>query len=253
MGKLLFGILVALCLASPAGAALKFQDDFSGTTLDAAKWYTRIGCPMEAGTDNVCFSPDNVQVYGGALHLKLTAGTLGRDYDAAGIATFRHGYGWPPSIVLEEFHAPTRVEARIKFSDEPGFWGVFWSKGTDRVGPTEFDIAETRGYYPRTMLCNVHNRNNPDPTRRHIHGVLELPFNFASRFHTYWMKFKSVTEVVFGTWYQDKRLVCGRVTDVWNTDAIGLILEAKTSSTWGGVGGPPGDSELQVDWVRAYG
>jgi len=249
--RLLFLAIAALLFApqpTQAQGRVVLKENFSGTELNSAIWIKRDGCPHEVGVDNTCFNPANVLVGGGYLHLKLTQGTLGRKYDGASIATCQHGYGWPCKNILRQFRPPVRFEARIKYAAVGGLWQNFWAVGTDRAEPSELDIAEVRGALPKTLTCHVHITNT-DP-HKHYNMKIQLPFNFSKGFHKYWMKYPNRDTVSFGTYWHGVPLLCGK-HKVTNINAIAPIFEAKTSTNYGALGGPPKTpSQFQVDWFK---
>ena len=255
MIKTLLVCLAALALSSTANAATVWQDEFNTNTL-SSDWIIRTGCPHEImAIDWYCYSdsPSNVYVDGSALHLALTTGTLGRTYDAASISTFLHGRGWPPSIVVKSFSPPVTITSRIKFAAVAGFWQTLWTMGTDRVKPTELDIAEMRGAFPTQLTCHVHDNSKDWTTGRNSNFSIELPFDFSKRYREYYMKYPTPNKVVFGVWYKDRLLICGKVTNMTNTLDQGIIFDAKTGipSRWAGIGGPPQvPAEMLVDWIR---
>ena len=128
---------------NPAAWNLTFEDDFSGTALDGAKWANRLPGPRNSAIN----TPEAVSVGGGLLTIK-TYTENGMHYTGmiGSQGKFEQTYGY--------------FEARMKFHTSPGQWSAFWltspiyDQGTGNPGfyGTEIDITEHRA---------VNNNNNP--------------------------------------------------------------------------------------------
>jgi beta-glucanase (GH16 family) len=119
----------------PAAWNLTFEDDFSGTALDDAKWANRLPGPRNSAIN----TPDAVSVGGGVLTIR-TYTDNGVHYTGmvGSQGKFEQTYGY--------------FEARVKFHTSPGQWSAFWltspiyDQGTGNPGlyGTEIDVAEHR-------------------------------------------------------------------------------------------------------------
>ena len=127
----------ALHAAPPSGAgwALVWNDEFTGTTLDTAKWRQWLpGARRDAVN-----SPSVVAVSGGNLVLSTyTSGSTHYTGMVSTESTYLFTYGY--------------VEARIDYNDSPGMWSAFWMQsptmgnpiGSPNSAGTEIDICEHR-------------------------------------------------------------------------------------------------------------
>ncbi len=225
---------------------LVWADEFNGTTLDTSKWWPTSGCPGSPHDAYTCYTAANCVVRDGSLAMRVTSGTLGRPYDGCELQTFREA-SWPPTVVLAEFFAPVRIEARIKFAPGAGLWGAFWfNSNTAAAQQLELDVQEFRGAVPREDTC-------------HAHGVVEYGAvidtgqDLSADYHVYWMDFRR-SSVSFGV----DGIVCGSVAlpDYASGELLRLSHMVGPPGTWGGLGGPPPASaipaEMLVDWVRVY-
>lgn len=226
-----------------ARAALVWQDNF---TAASSTWIDRDGCPAERSANGwLCYSPANSWVGSrGRLRVRQSAGGE-RLYEGAQVSTYCHGYGWPVKCVNQAWDPPVRIEARIRFSDAPGFWQAFEAHSVDVAPQTEFDIAEMRGSKPRYQFCATHRDGV------NVHLGTRLPFNATEAFHVYWLELTS-TRATFGV----DGVECGRSDLAVDAGRIGIDFTAKSANPslfpWSGFGGPVvGTPSYAVDWVRA--
>jgi len=242
---------VAVCVLAVAGwyvgtarAEVVWRDDFSAPS---AYWIPRDACPAERSAEDwLCYLPGNVWTAGGKLHLRQTAGVQGRPYDGAMVSTYRHGYGWAPTVVMASWAPPVKITARARWSDVDGFWQAFTAYSVNREQPTELDIAEMRGSQERYQFCAVHNYQRG----LHTHLGTALPFNISERFRLYWVDLRR-GKVTFGV----GRHTCGSVA-VSDVGRIGIDFVAKSADperfAWAGQGAPVvGPAEYAIDWVQA--
>lgn len=245
---LIVAVVVALVMACSAQGAT-WREDFDGRTLSPA-FMARSGCPAgPSAEDWLCYSPANAWQRHGQLHLRQTTGTQGRPYDGAEVSTMDVSRGWPSRQVQVAWSPPLTVRARVKWNPADGFWQAFVAIGTDRVRPTELDIAEESGTREFFDFCALH-QTLPDGTRQHLHFGVSTPFNITSDWHTYWLRYPGDGTVTFGV----DRLTCG-TSDVVNVGPIGLDFAAKSAPPrfgWVAAGGPVLEPSVQyrVDWVK---
>ena len=206
---------------------LKFDDEFSGTSLDTTKWAKS----WYSGTNNVTSSASNIAVAGGVLKLTLS------DANTGAIVTTKPG-GSTTGFTLA---APSIWEARILFpSDGTNIynWPAFWVLN-DSPGNTaeEIDIAEP---WDGVMQTNYHvGSSNPS----HSYAGYR-----DGKFHV-WTMYRTTTTMYF---YVDGTLVYTlpkAAAD--NGHAQYAILNVgRTSSGNHTVYGAA--STVQVDYVRAW-
>jgi hypothetical protein len=210
----------------PPGAwTLKFQDEFSGTSLDTTKWTNMW---FNGGVMNqVSTVASNVSVGNGVATLMLSDATHGALIHTTQ-ATGR--YSLPVGGV---------VEARIFF---PGNgtnlynWPAFWANDTASYpAGGENDIAEVLG--AGVMTVNYHSPSG-------AYGMGAVPGYWGGAFHTYTLHRKTGSCDV----YYDGALVKSYATDDngRNEDII-LNVGVRSSPTQTGAAGA-----IKVDYVRAW-
>jgi beta-glucanase (GH16 family) len=164
-------------VAPLAGYALAWNDEFTGTALDAAKWDYR--------TDSKHLStqkPANVSVKDGLLHLALKKEAAGgKQYTGAGIVskpTFKYAY----------------YEARIKMPAGAGWHTAFWLMKHDGSGTTDFqaaaqgiDVGDNDSIDHESYKV-VLNKYNPEPPANY--GFTRLPTpDLSADFHVFGCEF----------------------------------------------------------------
>ena len=127
-------VALNLPASPPPGYYEVWGDEFNGTSLDPAKWWTWAG-PSESAVNTA----DAVTLGGGYLTI-TTYTTNGTTYSAiiSSDARFRSEYGY--------------YESSIEFSDSPGEWSAFWIQsptegaviGDPSDSGAEIDIGEHR-------------------------------------------------------------------------------------------------------------
>ena len=103
------GCLIAACLVASVCAASfcdaqgwtpEWREDFTGSSLDPTKWSVYDGPSIGSCRDALC-SPDNVAVYGGALHLTTQREKVSHDgimynYTTGAVNTYGKAH-WSPT------------------------------------------------------------------------------------------------------------------------------------------------------------
>jgi beta-glucanase (GH16 family) len=160
---------------------LAWSDEFSGGTLDPAKWSYEVrdtwyNNELQATTNR----PANVAVAGGNLHLTaLQESYHGRSYSSGRIITkgkqaFTYG----------------RLDVRAKLPQGKGIWPAIWMLGANDSQVSwpacgEIDIMELRGSAPTVNNSTVHYGTSP-ADHQYKGTQYTLPSgNFASDFHVF--------------------------------------------------------------------
>ena len=253
----LFGA-AALHAAPPSGAgwALLWNDEFTGTSLDSAKWRHWLpGARRDAVN-----SPSAVAVGGG--NLVLSTYTSGGTHYTGMIsteATYAMSYGY--------------VEARIDFNDSPGMWSAFWMQsptmgnpvGSPNSAGTEIDICEHR-------FVNGSGTNIDSSVVGNIHwdgygvdhkstGYTSPGLGLGSGFHIYGMEWTPTQQKFYIDGVLRWTVNNAAATPVSQRSEF-IILSSEvdeTSTTWAGaipVGGygplAATTTNMTVDYVRVY-
>ena len=142
-----------------AGWPLVFADEFNGDKVDESKWELRR-------------HKEFASVKNGFLQIKADYGT-GKNKDKLLTAalwsrkTFKYGY----------------FEARLRFTQQPGWWAAFWLYGTVNANPFSdgFEIDIFEDYYNRPKRRGL---NNPGVLDHNLHvycGSVLKSWNYNSK------------------------------------------------------------------------
>lgn len=249
----------------PAGYALAFNDEFSGSALNRRKWFTRYLGGSDHFTDEKqrYRDNDNHSVGGGVLSLvarKVSEGAVnGANYESGMIRsdwTTRYGY----------------FEARVRMPGGKGVWPAFWlnsdvSETGRQAWPPEIDIFEfvnngqdDKVYMLHTGVISQTGVKPPylyaDPMVNTTWGFWRAPFNFDEGWHTIGSEW-TPTSV---TTYVDGRKIATRAytwtyADGTQAGPAHILLNLAIGGSWAGRYGIDDTAfpqALQIDWVRVY-
>ncbi len=227
---------------APSGQkwALRWGDEFNGTSVDTSKW--KINNLTRAEDPNkTWYIPQNVSELNGTLKLQVkhesynNASYTGGMLESTGNYR-RNLYGY--------------YEARIKYNFVgPGFWANFWMCGVDRW-PPEID-NEIVAHHPGAVYLANHYKD--------LAGVHKSTNQYASldynQWHTYgvlWLPGKPVQ------FYVDGKLAFTANSPYENPPNIDMYISLRAgayyNSTWGGTPNSttqyPGVAEY--DYVHVY-
>jgi beta-glucanase (GH16 family) len=253
----------------PAGYALVFNDEFTGSTLKRHKWFTRYIHHNETGDrlndEQQRYRDNGNHVLADGL-LSLTARKVSSS-DPAGINyesgllrsdfTFRYGY----------------VEARVRMPGGRGVWPAFWLAsdvdGEGLIGwPPEIDIFEQVNNGVEDTMDMLHMgvivgagvspapHLYTDPAYNSTWTYWRAPYRFDAGWHTVATEWTpdSVSMFVDG-----KRIVTRAYK--WNhadgtpAGKAHLLLNLAIGGNWAGRHGIDDSAfpqALQVNWVRVY-
>ena len=165
-----------------------FQENFDGAQLDRAVWNTchwwdDRGCTIDSNNEMEWYTPEQVSVSGGALHLTAaeveTSGSNGRSYPfRSGMVTTGPRFQDGPSKFAFTYGS---VEARLLLPAGRGLWPAFWMLPATSQSLPEIDILEVIGQNPSELLMHLHPQDGEEaPGKRY-----RLPgANFAEAWHT---------------------------------------------------------------------
>ncbi|MFF1909641.1 family 16 glycosylhydrolase [Kitasatospora sp. NPDC058218] len=233
---------------------LVFHDEFTGSTLDPAKWTTCYdwndgGCTNAGNGEDQWYQPGQVKAGGGRLTLtaqpRTVTGSDGRTYPwvSGMVSTGRDSWNAQPrhTFTYGYFAASIKVPA-----NPHGFFPAFWLiPAATRGTPPEVDIAE----FPNTdqyVHMNLHWRG-PDGSDQHV-GQNWGPADFSSDFHVFGVDWEPSTV----TWYVDGK-AWFQVTDPSRIPNV--AMEVVLNLAVGYLESPPVGTDsaaLQAQWVQVW-
>ncbi|GAA2487788.1 hypothetical protein GCM10010276_27860 [Streptomyces longisporus] len=227
---------VAAPLGIPGTWRNVFSDEFDGTNLDGSKWNPNwLGCsgcvtPPVNSSEEAAYSPSQVSVSGGYLHLK-----------AIQQSTTVNGKTHPYVSGLVESNGKAQFtygafEARI-YTPASGTqianWPAFWTDGQNWPTDGEMDVMEGLS----GSACY------------HFHSPAGGPGGCAPGSYTGWHTYGAEWKPGAVTYYYDGKQV-GQITSGITSAPMYLILNNAVSSTYGGPTQVPAD--MMVDYVRVW-
>ena len=223
-------------------------DEFEGGSLDTNRWV--VGMYWWQGRQPAWFSPSNVVVRDGRLHLTMRKEPVPADMEKRGYRNYtsaalhtraRTGYGY------------YEVKARPMNS---GGSSSFWFQQEDRKAApdwdTEIDVFELCGksaQHDRRYYMTLHVSRTPREKRHWQVGAYWLaPWRFAEDFHVYGFEWGRVEL----RWYVDGVLVHTVQNTHWH-QPLYLIFDSETMPEWFGM---PQDADLpstfSIEYLRAW-
>jgi beta-glucanase (GH16 family) len=171
--------------------ALKFRDEFSGSTLDATKWNTQRDDWIKGGNpyndrEGAFYSPNNSTVGGGSLIQTIKQETAGDmvytphlfNYTTGMVNTdrrfsFQYGY----------------IEARVKVPSCSGCWPVFWTLPESNTWPPEIDMFEyidtSKGSRRPFVASHWQDANGPQSELYYYTQPCGTTTDYLNSWHTY--------------------------------------------------------------------
>lgn len=231
-------ILLASVLGSQPEAPrrLLWSDEFSGTSVDAAKWRVEDAALMN-NQELQYYTPDAATVRNGVLTIRAEKRRYkDREYTAALLDTrdmFATAFG--------------RIECRIKLPRGQGLWPAVWMLPAECRWPPEIDIMENLGHEPY-RIHTTHHWGPPWPNNQKTTAYFDGP-DYAAEFHLFAVEWTPDRL----EWYIDGDL---KFTSTENVpqDPFYLILNLAVGGSWGG--NPDQTTtfpqDFDIDWVRVY-
>ena len=216
--------------------SLIFDDEFSGASLPSTwencYWYSLNGCGN--GNEMEWYTPNNISVSGGALHLTAEKQTVnGHDYTSGMVTSYDHfsfTYGY--------------VEWQAQIPAGQGFWPALWLLPENGSWPPEIDALEVVGAQPDVATGTYHE---PDGTSQG-HDVV-IPGLSSGGWHTFGVDWEPGSI----TWYIDGKARYSSTTDVTSLPMY-LVMNLAVGGTWPGPpnASTPFPSSFNIDYVRVW-
>jgi beta-glucanase (GH16 family) len=157
---------------SPAGsgAALLFNDEFNGSSLNPRRWYRCYpyadengGCSTGPPLEKQWYRSANVRVGGGLLESTARRQSVVKGYPfTSGMVQSGGANCQPPECDPSKLIAPGfsfqfgYMEMRAKFPRGAGMWPAFWLLPSDGSWPPEIDAMEWQGGTPTIDYATIH-------------------------------------------------------------------------------------------------
>lgn len=221
------------------------SDEFEGGALDTAKWI-----PFSEswkGRQPARFSPANVTVSGGQLHLTMRKEKIPKALEANGYSSYTSAFVHSKT---KAFYGYYEVKARpMNSGGSSSFW--FSHTGIPKE-QTEIDVYEIGGKavgFERKYNMNAHVFQTAQEKRHwNVGGIWMAPWRLADDFHVYGFEWDE-KELRY---YVDGVIVRRMANTNWHFP-MDLIFDSETMPTWMGM---PKDEDLpstfSVEYVRAW-
>lgn len=250
----------------PAGATLKWSDEFEGSSLNASYWSAQIGNGQDYGiwewgnSEKQYYKEENATVANGKLTITAKAeetqyGSITYYYSSSRLRTYQKvstTYGY--------------IEAKIKLPAIQGMWPAFWmlpeSTYADLGWPCsgEIDIMEARGRNVNDTTGALHYASD-GTGNTHTYQTGNVWVDSIANWHCYAVQW-TANEI---QWYVDGNNFLSVSKDVWNAgygSASGpfsapfhIILNLAVGGMFDNGILPPSDftsAAMEVDYVRIY-
>lgn len=219
-------------------------DEFKGGKLGPARWNNPN--PTWKGRQPGWFSPRNVEVKGGQMHLTM------RKEEPADMPKAEGYHTWTSAAVQSKervLYGYFEVRARaMKSHGSSAFW--FYASEPERW--TEIDVFEIGGGAPsfaRKLFMTCHVMHSPE-VKQHLSvgGVWNAPFDLADQYHVYGLEWDEASI----RFYFDGLLVRQGPNVHWH-QPLTMNFDSETMPDWFGL---PLDKDLpstfSVDYVRTW-
>ncbi len=220
----------------------ELSDEFVGDKLDAKKWFDHD--PGWKGREPGYFSPKNVAVSDGKLHLTARVETL--------------------ENLPKGYHTFTTAAVKSKAAVKYGFYEIkcrpmkskassaFWFYKSEKDQWTEIDVFEICGVedkWKNTYNMNAHVFHTPTE-KKHFQkpGKWKAPFNFVDDYHIYAVEWNK--DLI--KWFVDGKVVHQLKNTHWH-QALNMVFDSETFPSWFGL--PTKESlpsTFSIEYVRSW-
>ena len=166
------------------------DEGFDGTALDSTLWNTchwwgQKGCTIASNDELEWYTPDQVKVADGALHLtakeRTVYGSDGKKYDYASamVTTGPPRYGAPAKLAFTY----GKVEVRFKIPAGKGLWPAIWLLPASTESVPEIDMLEVLGDTSDILRMHFH-AEDPSADSQGEHYTVPGGHSLADGWHT---------------------------------------------------------------------
>ena len=258
-----FGGGVAAAPTPAPSAHVIFDGEFTGTTLDTAKWFW---CYPKRSAENCTnnqtgipypeqeqYRASQLVVGNGTLQLVATRQSVEPGFPwTSGLITTGGSFSRPPRPTFDFTYGYAEMKAQLPAG--AGFWPAFWLLPTSGKWPPELDVMEWQGGRPERDFMTVHF-SDARKKNDSLGGTYDDP-GLASGFHTYGVDWEPSAI----TWYVDG-VVRKRVT-ADQFEARGATLPSEPMyllvnlAVGGWLSGPddatPSQASMVIQYVRVW-
>ncbi len=242
----------------PYGPVQIFDDEFDGTSVDAAKWtkcywWDNGGCTNLGNNELEWYEPNNVLVSDGTLKLRAEKRTVkgsdGKTYNyTSGMITSGRKAEDDPQPDLFAFKYGY-VEIRARAPSGKGLAPSFWLLAASQQWPPDLVVTTIDSGKPNVTNMAVHFFN-PDQSEGQASSTWTGP-DFSGDWHTFAVDWQP-TRII---WYVDG-VERARFSDAARIPAEPMYLVANLA-VGGNFAGAPGastvfPSDFQIDYVRVW-
>lgn len=248
IAKLIFAVGCLASLNGQAGWQLSFADEFSGSTLDSAKWITTDGWGNRgypAHGELQCYTPNNFAFSGGILSI-----TARREYSPNCLPSTASPMNYTSGMIstarsFQQQYGYYEIRARLPKGN--GLWPAFWTLPADKTISAEVDIMEAIGSIPTSVFLALHYYQGDQYL--HSAGWFAGP-DFSAAFHTFGIDWQPGVITFYGDGIARH---VARTSGVPNKPMY-LIANLAVGGNWPGNpdASTPFPSTLQIDYIRAY-
>jgi beta-glucanase (GH16 family) len=233
-----------------------FDEEFSGTTLNATHWSATQGVDFHSGAECFVPSPQTMGVANGALRL-----TINRSAKSIKCGTRYTNY-YSGMVTSAGHFAQTygRFEIRAMMPTGPALQSALWMYPVETIGAWprsgEIDVGELFGRYPDYVLPHLHYLA---PSGRKAPGTYCEMSDLATKFHTYVVEwtaksfrfvYDGKTCFTFSAWVPHGPQVAPFPFN--KPFYLNLTLAMNKQQPWGAATHTTWPSNMYVDYVRVW-
>jgi hypothetical protein len=233
----------------PIGGAahLTFDDEFNGSALAPAWntcWLYSLGGCSNGDQEGEWYTPNNVSVNAGSLHLTALNQTVqGKMMTTGAPRTYQYTSGMVNTQNTFSF-TYGYVEWRAQLTTGKGFWPALWLLPANGTWPPEIDALEQVGTQPDVGNFTYH----PGAGQANEASYALIP-GLSSGYHTFGVDWEPGRI----TWYVDSQAVFTATQSVTAT-AMYLVMNLAVGGSWPGYpdASTQFPSSFNIDYVRVW-